>query len=301
MLIDQRPSQFGVSKVRFLKRPKQSLQPSTMSAAGPGDGPRGYDPCLKEEEEEDGVITAAEVAFGSNFVEGIDLSEFQLYCDEQRRVEEHVLAVICGYFHCVWRDHYEPDEQQTLQIDEPFPAEDEDLEPLFAVGDVVRVSGSPLNAWATYNPDLEGHYSNDTFKVIGQWLRKGGISGDALENGGEPEAKVVDEAIQHLSMEENLDVESEWEKDCWYYKLTPTHPSIDFPMADVMLWKEDNLVFDAEANDSYSEDDCEAKELMDYQDHEEQTPMLDGNPICEPSISDQNDMDLDQEPVSHSV
>ena len=46
-----------------------------------------------------------------------------------------------------------------------------------------------------------------------------------------------------------------WETDCWMYKVEPVEPVQGFPVADVMLWKEDNLMLDVEAMDDDDDDD----------------------------------------------
>ena len=77
-------------------------------------------------------------------------------------------------------------------------------------------------------------------------------------------SEVIGEAVQDLCIEEeeDSDLERAWEEDCWIYQLEPTDSSIDMPIADVMLWREHNLVFDAEAMDPVSDCGSENDEEM---------------------------------------
>jgi hypothetical protein len=64
-----------------------------------------------------------------------------------------------------------------------------------------------------------------------------------------------DETAEGETAEGETAKEDSWENDCWMYNLEPVEPPRGFPMADVMLWKEENLIFDAEAMDVDDDDD----------------------------------------------
>jgi hypothetical protein len=65
----------------------------------------------------------------------------------------------------------------------------------------------------------------------------------------EPESESKDESETETGEEDS------WENDYWMYRLEPVEPLQGFPMADVMLWKEENLILDAEAMDVDDDDD----------------------------------------------
>jgi hypothetical protein len=56
-----------------------------------------------------------------------------------------------------------------------------------------------------------------------------------------------------------------WENDCWIYKLEPVEPQ-SFPVADVMLWKEENLMLEAEAMDDGDDGDDDDDDDDDHSD-----------------------------------
>ena len=76
---------------------------------------------------------------------------------------------------------------------------------------------------------------------------------------GEPEPELIAELAS-----EPKTAEKDWETECWMYKVEPVEPLQGFPVADVMLWKEDNLMLDVEAMDHDDGDD----HLGDDQQHD---------------------------------
>ncbi|KAK7892671.1 hypothetical protein LTR67_006907 [Exophiala xenobiotica] len=193
------------------------------------------------------------------------------------------MSTLSSYFDGLWSLHHDPEEDDydsDGDDEKNLPLIYEDFESAFDLGDIVRVQSDTTNAWAEYMPGLDGYYSKQAFKIIGKSLKTGSWWFNKLAT-HETEARAfyvrdkegtfvqVDGVDSHtLSLlctsepEPEPEDESEtetaerksWENDCWMYKLEPVEPQ-SFPVADVMLWKEENLMLDAEAMDDGDDDD----------------------------------------------
>ncbi|EXJ94972.1 hypothetical protein A1O1_00090 [Capronia coronata CBS 617.96] len=218
---------------------------------------------------------------------------------------DDMIAALSIHFDLLWRDAYEDGDDDGF---EDFPLDQEGFEPLFEIGDVVRVkartgAGAGMAAgvgditravavtvnagqdsWAQYDPDLGGYYSTQKFQVVGRFLKM--TSTENCEDGFDADdddlGKVGDihEALHHLSTDDDVeekeeednvndnaqrsDSESEFDQPdpgTWLYRLKPAPlcppRSGSLIMADLMIWKEGNLVLDAQAMDPDTDDDME--------------------------------------------
>ncbi|KAK5270961.1 hypothetical protein LTR96_004239 [Exophiala xenobiotica] len=177
---------------------------------------------------------------------------------------ELIISTLSSYFDSLWASNHEPKED-----DYDMPLIYEDFESAFDLGDIVRIQSDTTNAWAEYIPGLDGYYSKQAFKIIGKSLKTGPWWFNKLDphetetrafyfhddEGTFVQVDGVDSHILSLlrSSEPEPEPEDEseterksWENDCWMYKLEQVEPQ-SFPVADVMLWKEENLMLDAEA------------------------------------------------------
>ncbi|RMZ92476.1 hypothetical protein DV736_g291, partial [Chaetothyriales sp. CBS 134916] len=187
------------------------------------------------------------------------------------------MDILSAYF-------YSLNENPNDGTDSDFPIKEEFVEPLFDLGDTVRVRGGPLDSWADRYEELEGYYSKQVFEIVGMWLKKAsspwgdgrfqshdGDDNDEGDNDATPDgrhlqtranpANFVDlyDATQHL-LNDDSDVDSQafdpLANDCWIYQLQLVYPtsSTTFPIPNVMLWNEENLVFDTDTMDGCFED-----------------------------------------------
>ncbi|KAK5206623.1 hypothetical protein LTR99_005403 [Exophiala xenobiotica] len=217
------------------------------------------------------------------------LSDVQAPKPSHRSHEDHpgvpndlITDTLSSHFNFVWRSHYEPKEDDyDSDAENNMPLKYDGFESAFDIGDFVRVHSDTPSAWAESMPGLDGYYSKQAFKITAKRLKAGPwwwanlgrhetetrelYFGDNEETfmeankmdshtlsllyANEPESKSEDESETETGEEDS------WENDYWVYRLEPVDPLQGFPVADVMLWKEENLVLDTDAKDVYDDED----------------------------------------------
>ena len=219
-----------------------------------------------------------EKSYGPDVYPGVSLGE--------------TMCALKDYFNGLWEPVHETraageDEDDNF---EDYPLKCEDFEPLFEIGEVVHIRSASASDWTEFHPAFDGHCSKQTFKIEGRWLKTshpGRFGDDGVNFANSPfdsegnfiiltdnagsdmvpwdnHTMDLSEAIKRFSMEDNnskTQRTSTVEEHCWYYKLVAIDETLTLPVANVMLWREDNLVWDAEAMDlDEEEDDAEESE-----------------------------------------
>ncbi|KAK5443362.1 hypothetical protein LTS15_010707 [Exophiala xenobiotica] len=201
---------------------------------------------------------------------------------------ELIISTLSSHFDSLWESQHEPKEDEyDSDAENDMPLRYEGFESAFDLGDIVRVESHAANTWTEYMPGLDGYYSKQTFEIVGKWFKAGSWWNEELGQRetktraqyiGDDEPTFLETNAMHsnaLSLvctnESDSEDESDtakknpWESDCWMYKLEPIEPLQGFPVADVMLWKEENLMLDAEAMD----DDSDDSDDDDHSDHQQ--------------------------------
>ncbi len=192
------------------------------------------------------------------------------------------MAIFAAHFNA-------PLTEQAQQEFDDIDSQEDFLDRAFDIGDVVRVKGSNANSWAKFFPAFgkEAWFSKETFEIVGLKLEGDlGIDDTDSELEAEQTIEIEDEMVQNndktkdggkdiviplrtrqssstaegiesyngvSSSDDVMEDVSEPRLE-WIYQLKPSKPSSDLFMADIMFFKEDNLVFDAEALDVEEED-----------------------------------------------
>ncbi|EXJ89058.1 hypothetical protein A1O3_02122 [Capronia epimyces CBS 606.96] len=192
-------------------------------------------------------------------------------------------AAPAHHFSDMWKDYYkylaeEDDDNKEVHEAVDLPLEKTEFEPLFAVGDIVRVQAAPGEPWAQYEEALEGYYSTQKFEIMGAYLMG---SGGEVDDNWYRNAAMTEGGIQNInsgSMQGGIRDFNDHATEAafaaflgsgagyWLYRLKPTGldgPTPQFPMADIMVWKEEHLLFDAEAMDLDADYDD------DYEDYDD--------------------------------
>ncbi|KAJ9608063.1 hypothetical protein H2200_007051 [Cladophialophora chaetospira] len=177
---------------------------------------------------------------------------------------DHTMVVLSEHFNTPWTT------EAQQEVDE-LDSQEDYSDPAFEIGDVL-VHSLGDEAWL----------SKETFEIVGMKLEE-----DLVLDGTDPdvevgmghddedkmvqdddETKVEEEAIdistrtrktpsttEAIAMRDDRSVTDDEmrglseTKPTWIYQLKPNKPASDLFMADIMFFKEDSLVFDAEARD----------------------------------------------------
>nr|KAK5448769.1 hypothetical protein LTR18_001857 [Exophiala xenobiotica] len=167
---------------------------------------------------------------------------------------ELIISTLSSYFDSLWASNHEPKED-----DYDMPLIYEDFESAFDLGDISLKTGPWwFNKLDPHETETRAFYFHDD---EGTFVQVDGVDSHILSllRSSEPELEPEDESETERKS---------WENDCWMYKLEQVEPQ-SFPVADVMLWKEENLMLDAEAmddgddgNDGDDDDDDHSDDLQ---------------------------------------